>query len=159
LQCAERRRLIPPIVLLPALTQYVWFVAGASLLSFTVFVPALHSLQYLLIAWSMQLREKLDRGRITPSPRYVASESLRFGLINFLGGAALFYALPQLMAELAAVNLYAATGIVIAGVQIHHFFVDGVIWKLKSKAVSSPLMGSFSELVRPAPAAIEERAA
>ncbi|MEZ4749073.1 MAG: hypothetical protein R3B54_00185 [Bdellovibrionota bacterium] len=41
-----------------------------------------------------------------------------------------------------------ATGVAIAGVQIHHFFVDGVIWKLRNPAVAAPLMGSFSDLLK-----------
>jgi hypothetical protein len=39
------------------------------------------------------------------------------------------------------------TGVILSAVQIHHFFVDGVIWKLKSPAVSSPLMVNLNELV------------
>jgi hypothetical protein len=30
---------------------------------------------------------------------------------------------------------------------VHHFFVDGVIWKLKNRTTSSPLMMSFRDLV------------
>jgi hypothetical protein len=37
--------------------------------------------------------------------------------------------------------------VTIAVVQIHHFFVDGVIWKLKRKTVSSPLMVNLGDLV------------
>jgi hypothetical protein len=47
-----------------------------------------------------------------------------------------------------------ALGVTAAGVQIHHFFVDGVIWKLKRKTVASPLMVNISELLsapNPAP--------
>jgi len=76
--CVQNKRMLPPIVLLPALTQFVWFVLGAEYAAFNRFVPFFHSLQYLLIAWSMQLKEKLDREHIQPSSRYVALESLRW---------------------------------------------------------------------------------
>ena len=33
-----------------------------------------------------------------------------------------------------------------AAIQIHHFFVDGVIWKLKNKTVSHPLMMSVDDI-------------
>jgi hypothetical protein len=39
-----------------------------------------------------------------------------------------------------------AIGVISAGVQVHHFFVDGVIWKLRNKTTASPLMLSFRDL-------------
>ncbi|MBI3893019.1 MAG: hypothetical protein HY303_15985, partial [Candidatus Wallbacteria bacterium] len=142
----QRGKPIPTIVLLPAVSQYIWFVTGAGVASFAEFVPFFHSAQYLLIAWSMQLKERLDLERLPPSKGYVLSESLRWGALNVAGGAALFWVFPRLISA-AGLPLEFATGIAIAGVQLHHFFVDGVIWKLRSPAVSSPLMASLPELL------------
>lgn len=152
--CLLQKRIVPPIVLLPALTQYVWFVPGASWRSFNEFVPFFHSLQYLLIAWCMQLKEKMETDHMCPSPRYVLAESARWGLGNVLGGASLFYVIPHFVAVCFRVPLSFSTGVIIAGVQIHHFFVDGVIWKLKRKTVSSPLMVNITDLLG-APLALE----
>ncbi|MFO1019692.1 MAG: hypothetical protein U0903_03225 [Planctomycetales bacterium] len=148
----QNKRLLPPIVLLPALAQFVWFVRASTWLSFTEFVPFFHSLQYLLIAWSMQLKEKMDLRQITPSRKYVFTESLRWGAINFLGGAVLFSLLPFTITRIAGLPSNFATAIVITAVQMHHFFVDGVIWKLKRKTVSSPLLVNISDLINPEPA-------
>jgi hypothetical protein len=41
-------------------------------------------------------------------------------------------------------------GILAAAVNIHHFFVDGVIWKLRDTATSSALMMNIAELAGPA---------
>src|SRR6185436_5458169 len=60
----ERVR-VPPIVLLPAVSQYVWFVLGPSRQSFAEFVPFFHSLQYLLIAWAMQMAERAESERVS----------------------------------------------------------------------------------------------
>jgi len=150
--CAKARRLLPPIVLLPALTQWVWFAPGGNWRSFAEFVPFFHSLQYLMIAWSLQLKERLDAGGLIPSKRYVFSESARWGLKNFGLGAALFWGLPHLAALMGA-PLAFSTGVIVGAVQLHHFFVDGVIWKLKRRSVSSPLMVDLSELIRPPQAA------
>ena len=49
---------VPLIVLLPAFTQYIWFVATPAG-QFGYMVPFFHSLQYLLIAWNVQLKEGL----------------------------------------------------------------------------------------------------
>jgi hypothetical protein len=147
----RKRRPLPAIVLLPAVTQFVWFVLGAKVPSFNEFVPFFHSLQYLLIAWIMQLKEKLDSQELEPSRRFVLSESARWGLVNFAGGVALFWLLPQIGAW-AGFTLPFASAVLLATVQIHHFFVDGVIWKLKNPRVSSPLLVNLRDLVAPPPA-------
>ena len=143
--CRRAGRLVPPIILLPAVTQFVWFVPGGSIASFAEFVPLFHSLQYLLIAWAMQLKERLDEGALEPSRGYVMSETGRWAMMNFAGGIVLFWALPRLAAP--NVGLALATGVIMAAVQIHHFFVDGVIWKLRNPRVSSPLLVHISDLV------------
>jgi hypothetical protein len=149
--CLRERRWLPPVVLLPAATQFVWFIPGNSWASFQEFVPFFHSLQYLLIAWSVQLKEKLDKDHLTPGVNYVVWESARWGILNIVGGAILFFMLPRLMAE-TGVDLTFATGVVLTGVQIHHFFVDGVIWKLRRTTPASPLMVNLADMLSPAPA-------
>lgn len=146
--CIVNRRILPPIVLLPALTHYLWFVPGPLTPSFNEFVPFFHSLQYLLIAWSMQLKEKMDERGIEPSGGYVTTESARWGVLNFIGGVILFWGIPRL-AERMGVQAGLAEPVIISAVQIHHFFVDGVIWKLKNPKVGSPLLVNIEEMLRP----------
>jgi hypothetical protein len=136
----KRGGFVPLILLVPVSAQYVWFVWGSRWASFQEFVPFFHSLQYLLIAWSMQIREKADLKKIDPSVKYVWTESFRWGALNLLGGAALFYFIPTLLSKWTGISSNFTMGVFIVGVQIHHFFVDGVIWKLKHKSVVSPLM-------------------
>ncbi|MGD8885167.1 MAG: hypothetical protein PVF34_06065, partial [Gammaproteobacteria bacterium] len=71
----RNRRILPLIVILPAATQYLWFVQSVYIPSFQEFVPMLHSLQYILIAWGIQLKEKMDIRQIEPSRKYVMSET------------------------------------------------------------------------------------
>jgi hypothetical protein len=145
--CVVQRRVLPPIVLLPAAAQFVWFVPGVSIYNFYVFVPMFHSLQYMLIAWSMQLKERVDERGGAPTPRFLFSESARWYILNFIGGALLFWALPK-MAERAGWMPGFAEAVLLSSVQIHHFFVDGVIWKLKNPKVSSPLLVNIPDLLR-----------
>jgi hypothetical protein len=140
------RALPPAIVFLPAVAQFVWFVPGSRLSAFNEFVPLLLRLQYLLIAWALQLKEKLDVQAIKPSRRYVFWETTRWLSLNVIGGMLLFKTLPLIFESTGAPAAF-VTGVILAAVQIHHFFVDGVIWKLKSPAVSSPLMVNLNELV------------
>ncbi|HYF52584.1 MAG TPA: hypothetical protein VEJ63_24470 [Planctomycetota bacterium] len=203
--CIQNRRILPPIVLVPALTQLVWFLPDLTYPSFAEFVPFFHSLQYLLIAWAMQLKEKMDREKIEPSSRYVAMETLRWGGLNVAGGILLFYgitvalwlfqrgwngtdaalclsaiaggvlwkSLPKSIVGWAGLCYAVGVvgwlthhaivsndafwpltfGVVSAGVQVHHFFVDGVIWKLKRKTVASPLMVNIDEMLHARPSA------
>jgi hypothetical protein len=153
----RERRMVPAIVLLPASAQFVWFVLGAGLPAFTEFVPFFHSLQYLLIAWVVQLGER-HASRPLHSRRLLASASARWTALNFLGGIFLFWALPRL-GTMAGHPLPFATAVIIAAVQIHHFFVDGVIWKLRNPSVASPLSMNLRELTTSPPAALAARAA
>jgi hypothetical protein len=149
---------VPGIVLVPAIAQYAWFVLGRAWPTFTEFVPLFHSVQYLLIAWSMQLKERKDRARLPGSARFVWRESLRWYLLNLAGGALLFWVLPRAVGWSTGVALPFVTGMVLIGVQIHHFLVDGVIWKLKRTTVSSPLMGDLDELLHDRPGRPPNRA-
>lgn len=142
-----RARRPPPLMLfVPATAQYVWFIPGASLLAFRELVPAFHSLQYLLVAWSMDLHERFARGDVEPGRTFVLSRSWRWAAANVFGGAALFWALPRGAIRLGA-DPAVAIGVLAAAVQVHHFLVDGVIWKLKSAAVSSPLLLTVHDLL------------
>lgn len=142
------RKLLPPILLLPALAQFTWFVLGSRIPAFNVLVPFFHALQYLLIAWAMQLKERIDLTGATPSGAFLGSESLKWGLLNILGGALLFGALPRL-AALAGVPFALSQPVLFAVLQIHHFFVDGVIWKLRNPRVGAPLLVSLEDLRGP----------
>src|SRR5882672_2050583 len=134
-----RRGATSPIIFLPALTQLVWFEAGARIPQYNWLVPFFHSLQYLLIAWAMQLKERRNAVGAAPPARFVLRESLRWAALNVAGGAFLFLLLPG-AARLAGVPAVAAVPILFAAVQIHHFFVDGVIWKLRNPRVGPSLL-------------------
>jgi hypothetical protein len=142
----RQRRLPPAMMLLPAVTQFIWFGPGPEVPAFYEFVQALHSVQYLLIAWSVHLHETAAGNELIPGWRQVLWQSGRWGAINLFVGAALFWFLPRALGRLGA-DPVLAIGVVSAGVQVHHFFVDGVIWKLKNRTTSSPLMMSFRDLV------------
>ena len=78
-------KLAPPIVLLPAVTQFVWFALGWQVPAFNEFVPFFHALQYLLIAWVMQLGESLARRPPPTARRFVLGESAALGRLQHRG--------------------------------------------------------------------------
>jgi hypothetical protein len=131
------------IMFIPVLAQLSWTVLGANVYTFLFFIPFFHGLQYLLIAWSIELHAGAAEKGNTTARAYFWRRTILWGGCNLLGGAILFYVLPRISgammndASIAAAALYAA-------VQIHHFFVDGVIWKLRHVGNESPLLTHFS---------------
>lgn len=149
----QNRKLLPPIVLLPALAQFVWFVPGWKVPAFNTFVPFFHALQYMLIAWFMHLGERHAEHRSQEAPRmagrplgFIFRESMRWAAVTLVGGIVLFWLLPKIGASVGF-GLPFATAVILSAVQIHHFFVDGVIWKLKNPKVASPLLGNVKDLL------------
>ncbi len=145
--CVQSKKMVPPIVLLPAITQFIWFVPGSRLPQFYEFVPFFHSVQYLLIAWSMQLKERMDSKGITPSPAYAWKESIRWYAAVLFLGYVLFKLGPQLASTLGY-NINFTAPIFITAVSLHHFFVDGVIWKLRNPQVASPLLVNIEQFTK-----------
>ena len=143
-------RRLPLILLLPAFTQFLWYLPGERIPSYLEYVPFFHSLQYLFIAWALQMKERHDERKDAAAAGLVVRDSIHWGLVNFWGGVALFWLLPRL-GTLLGQPIHFAEPVLVAAVQIHHFFVDGVIWKLRHAAVGSPLLMSVKELFRPAP--------
>jgi hypothetical protein len=142
----RERRIMPPIVLLPAAAQLVWFVAGRDYERFQVLVPFFHSLQYLLVAWTVHLADRLPERSAPPSVLGAAAESARWWATNVVGGLCLFAVAPWLC-TLLGYDLLFAMAVVTAGVQLHHFLVDGVIWKLANPRVRSPLLANVPRLL------------
>jgi hypothetical protein len=140
----KHQRLPPPIILLPAFTQFVWFFPATQSKIFYEFIPMWHSLQYLYIAWAMQIGVRSSAPSGARPVGSILSESLRWGVSNYVGGMLLFIALPWMLAWVN-VPFITSAGVVIAAVNIHHFFVDGVIWKLRNVRAASPLLMNIAD--------------
>jgi hypothetical protein len=146
--CRRQKRTLPPIVLLPAAAHFVWFVPGTAVKTFFVIIPLFHSLQYLLVAGVVQLKRRIDMAGAERSWARIRAEALRWGARNVAGGVLLFIGIPLLFSWVPLPFLTVA-GIVAAAVNIHHFFVDGVIWKLRDAANAEALTMNIAELSRP----------
>jgi hypothetical protein len=142
--CIKQRRRLPLIVLLPAIAHFVWFVPGASVKTFLIFIPLFHSLQYLMVALMMQLKLRIDAGK-DRSWDSIRWEAYRWGVRNIAGGVLLFFGIPGLFSWLP-LPFFTIAGVIAAAVNIHHFFVDGVIWKLRDASSPSALMMNLTEL-------------
>jgi hypothetical protein len=142
-----RQQPVAWMTLVPATTQFVWFGLGQRVPSFAEFIPAFHSAQYLLVAWSVHVKVRLDEEGVGGSPSFASTESAAWLMTNFLGGFALFWLLPRLATWIGGYDLGVSTAVLFSAVQIHHFFVDGVIWKLRNPRVLSPLLVNLDDLL------------
>gem|GEM_PF-985458 len=140
----------PLICLVPSVALFFWFVMAPSNRAYNVLVPLFHSLQYMLIAWVMELNEKMvfERPRFADISRRLSAfwVSSKWYVINVLLGIVLFYFLPRFGAAVSGHSLIFAEGVIIATIQIQHFLADGVIWRLREPRVASPLMLRWRDL-------------
>jgi hypothetical protein len=136
----EHERVPPAIVAVPALAQFVWFVPGRTSADFLALIPFFHGLQYLLVAWFMQMQERLAEPRVKRAAWAIPKETASWAALNLAGYVFLFWILPKLIGAAAGAPDMLVGPVAIAGVQMHHFFVDGVIWKLRNPKVRSPLL-------------------
>jgi hypothetical protein len=145
---APSRALLAPAVLY--LSQALWFVAPTALASLTgLAVPqtryssgilaVMHSLQYL---WITQYFARREQGAAWSAPRY--------WLTLVAGGAALFLPVPWIASYVGHVDFTASMLIVTAIVNLHHFMIDGVVWKLRDARVARALTTAAAERVEPA---------
>ena len=141
------RSLIAPVMLY--VTQGLWFVAPTALSWITgIAVPQtryssgvlalMHSAQYL---WITQYFAKREQGAEWQAGRYWVAV--------IAGGAALFLPIPWLASYAAHVDFTASVLVVTAIVNIHHFMIDGVVWKLRDTRVAKTLTTEGTKAAQP----------
>jgi tetratricopeptide (TPR) repeat protein len=125
---------------LPLVTQCVWFFPILAILkSDAPVAPAqygagalavLHSAQYLWITTFYARRDAETEGDATPRRR------LKYFTTLFLGGVALFVPGPWLASYVFKFDFTTSFLIFTALVNIHHFILDGAVWKLRDVRVA-----------------------
>jgi hypothetical protein len=125
---------------------YLWVVAFYADPIFTLFVPAFHSLQYLLFVWRYQVNKAHAETRSAgdaPMPgakRTVVMKVARFVLVGMVLGFIGFMALPTLLEASLAPDPAVWGGTVFvfilsAFINLHHYFIDNVIWRRDNEDV------------------------
>ncbi len=138
------RAMAAPLTLL--MTQFLWFVLPTLLeLRAAYQIPqtryssgilaVLHSAQYLWITSYYQRREAREAGQ--SSWRMVG-----YFVTLIAGGIALFIPGPWLVSYIFHYDFTTSFLIFTALVNIHHFLLDGALWKLRDSRIASLLVGS-----------------
>ena len=133
---------IPWIVALPVAAQVLWTLIGDSNFSFQPLIPLFHGLQYLLVAWAVEMQEEPKKP--ANEKYFLFKRSALWTSANLMGGALLFYGLPRIFSSFG-LELGFCTAVFFVTVQVHHFLVDGVIWKIRREPAGSPLFQHFAE--------------
>jgi tetratricopeptide (TPR) repeat protein len=138
------RAMTAPLTL--AFTQFLWFVLPTLLeLNSVSQVPqtryssgilaVLHSTQYLWITSYFQRREAIAAGK--------SNWRVTTYFVTLLaGGIALFIPGPWLVSFIFHYDFTTSFLIFLSLVNIHHFILDGRLWKLRDSRVASLLVGS-----------------
>lgn len=138
------RAMLAPLTL--ALTQFLWFVLPTLLeLRANYHIPqtryssgilaVLHSAQYIWITSYYQRREARAAGQ---SGWRMAG----YFVTLVAGGIALFIPGPWLVSYAFHYDFTTSFLIFMALVNIHHFMLDGALWKLRDSRIASMLVGS-----------------
>ncbi|HXZ28721.1 MAG TPA: tetratricopeptide repeat protein [Terriglobales bacterium] len=148
------RALAAPLTLFAS--QFLWFVLPALLgLAYGLQVPqtryssgilaVLHSTQYLWITSYYARREAQAQGRRWRPAAYFA--------VLLAGGIALFIPGPWLVSSLFHYDFTVSFLIFTALVNIHHFLLDGAIWKLRDRRIAALLIDQRAPAAERAPSA------
>lgn len=138
------RAMVPMLLLL--LTQFCWFLfpvflhladlyRAAPIYYSTGVLAFMHCAQYLWITGYYTKREA--QAGLRPPWRPV-----RYYVALVIGGIALFVPGPWLVSRVFSYNLVDSYLIFVALVNIHHFMLDGAIWKLRDGRIARLLLGS-----------------
>jgi tetratricopeptide (TPR) repeat protein len=147
---ASRRSLLPAITLY--ITQALWFVipivlawvssaATPQMRYSTGILAVMHSAQYL---WITHHFARKDAAGAAGAGQARAWNGWAYWTTLVAGGVALFIPGPWLASYAGRFDFTSSMLIVTAVVNIHHFILDGVVWKLRDPRVSKVLTSSQS---------------
>ncbi len=157
-RATEWKRLIPCVTLFSS--QFLWFFLPAAIslvrgLSVpqnrysTGVLAVMHSAQYLWITSYYARREAAKSSDPSAAPARSWHPLAYFGVL-ILGGIALFVPGPWMASRLLHHDFTASFLVFTALVNIHHFILDGAIWKLRDGRVASLLLNSRERIANAA---------
>jgi tetratricopeptide (TPR) repeat protein len=145
------RAIVAPLTL--AVTQFLWFLVPAIFELFSGrevpqtryssgVLAVLHSAQYLWITSYYQEREERQQG----NANWTFS---RYLLTLVAGGIALFVPGPWIASRIFHADFAASFLTFTALVNIHHFILDGALWKLRDSRVAAFLLNTNEKTAGP----------
>jgi hypothetical protein len=129
-----RARPLPVICLLILVTNGIWWLTTDYLSAFW-WATALHSLQYLAIAMIQFVKERMAADhRALGRFHRPAFHALWFYGLSFALGGGLFFVVPALVYVPLGFDAAQSFWIMAVVINLHHFIVDGFVWRRKPNA-------------------------
>lgn len=130
------RPLLTPLVAMLA-SVWAWSIYSSIDPLVRYVVPALHSVQYLYVVWLLKKTQAVER---EGSPYFELAAPARLGglaVLSLLLGWVLFHGAPTVLDDMLGTKRTALTDLgptpyfaaVFAFVNIHHYFMDTVLWR------------------------------
>jgi tetratricopeptide (TPR) repeat protein len=146
------RALMPSLTLFSS--QFLWFLLPSALSLIrgieipqsrysTGVLAVMHSAQYLWITSYYARREAADEGSASQGQRWTP---LVYFSVLIVGGIALFIPGPWLVSRAFHHDFTTSFLIFTALVNIHHFILDGAIWKLRDGRIAAVLLHSRARI-------------
>jgi hypothetical protein len=133
-----RGRNVPAISLLLQITNGIWWL-GTDYLNGWWWTAMFHSIQYLIIVVVRHVDEQMKRPDANPKlHRPFVYGGIFYG-VSFVLGIFLFFVVPLAYVPLGF-NATRSLAMMVVIINLHHFIVDGYIWKTKP-AGGKPLPG------------------
>lgn len=142
----NRKEQLPVPSHLAVIAQLVWFLGGPSNPAYFLFVPFFHCLQYLVITSYFDSKTVGARhpDSVRTTSQYLGSRYfIRYYGLQMAVGALLFWGLPELFIRVTNTSGNSAlfvNALVFTFLNLHHFVLDGAIWKLRKPAVRAKLV-------------------
>jgi tetratricopeptide (TPR) repeat protein len=152
-------RVLTPALLLMA-TQFTWFAVATGVPLFSADlaqhgvrldnllppIAFLHCAQYLGVTAYYAKRERSEHGSF---------DFWSYFRVLIVGGVFLWLGTTRLLSEVFGVDYALSYVIVLSLINIHHFVMDGAIWKLRDGRIARLLVGAPTTPAVPAPAVVE----
>ena len=134
---------------------YVWLYFARFDPILILIVPFFHSLQYLCVVWRYQVNVEAEKLRSRPLPDYLRTgpawarttlaRFLRFVFIGAIFGGFGFWIAPLILDSVVGYDraVFGATLFLFIGwtfINIHHYFIDSVIWRRENTATRKYLL-------------------
>lgn len=117
---------------------FLWIAMIATHPLYATLIPVFHSLQYMAVVWRLKLNQakKQDKSRIISLGKFVIT-GIILGVIGFnLIPYFMENTIPKPDDLSSAAVFFIACGVFI---NIHHYFIDNVIWRKENKQISTYL--------------------
>jgi hypothetical protein len=144
---------VPVRAVIPWLALFVWYPFWYFVPNGLLFVQLAHALQYLAFPLRVEVNRYAEQGLAEQTPRTASQKRLR-ALVVYAGlvvaGGTILYG-PQLAVRVFGDGWYSTRdvdAIFVAFsncIAIHHYFIDGAVWKLSNPQVRRELFSHLGE--------------